>query len=331
MSYTIPTTSYSDNGTKYYAVMTIDNGDGNKSTITTNQAYLNVIADDKPSIVVDNSIFNHSHNDHNVENTILNSVAKGDNLTYKINITDVNTNSALVAGIIGLKIPRTMEISDVRVDGQTIAGENVSLIADPNNEIGNILIMNNIDFSKVKSHTLEIDGTVGDFDNPRFTSTVEMAGLNSAGDDIINFESSQILELNFANGILSLTANDWQYQTINSFGTDSLINRKEMVGNAVDISDNRRQKKPTKLYLSQVAPFKAGENILNSEVRYYQANGSYSTLDDNGTLVSQTEEGDTVQSISWNHNEGPLLYLNSGYQAAGNYSTDLEWSLVESI
>lgn len=331
MSYTTPATSYSDDGTRYYAVMTIDSGEGNKTTITTNHANLNVIKDDKPSVLIDNTVFNHSHNDHSNDNTVLNSVAKGDKLTYKINIIDVNEISIMASGVVGLKIPKTMEITDVRVDGKTIAGENVSLIADPEDALGSILIMSKIDFIAVKSHSLEVDGTVGDVESPRFISTVELVGLDNSGTEIATYTNGENMELNFENGSVTLTANDWQYQPINAVGTSVLIDRIEMAGNALDVSDNRRNKKPTKLYLAQTQAFQSGEHTLDSEMRYYQNNGNYETLDANGTLVSQTDDGDTVQSVSWDKNEGPLLYLLGGNTVPGMYSTTLEWSLVESL
>ncbi|MFC6176217.1 Ig-like domain-containing protein [Companilactobacillus huachuanensis] len=329
MSYNIKTAAYSDTGSKYYAIMTIKSGD-NVSTIMTNQATLTVIRNIVPNLTIANTVFNNTRDNHNDENTILNEVSKDDNLTYKVNFTDANPNSEMMSGVAGLKIPRTFGVTDVQIDGVTT--NNIREINDPDDSQGSILIINYIDFSKVKNHVLVVDGTMGDIGAAlSYTSNVEFYGLDSKGDPIIQINGQPDLKLNFANKLLILTAHNWQYQTVNSTGHNRLLRRIKMAGNALDVSDNRTEKNPSKLYLIQNEPLKSGNEILNSEIRYYKKDGSFEILTEHGTLVEKTADGDTVQSISWGSNEGPLLYIDAGKVNKGNYSTELEWSLVQSV
>lgn len=332
MSYTISQAAYVDNGSKYYAVMTIDNGNGTTSEIKTNQATLTVIRNTTPDVKITNMVFNHSHDDHNETNTVLNGVSKDNKLTYQLNISDENADSAVVSGVVGLKIPKTVEITanDVQLDGQSTV--NVSEISDPDNDQGAILIINKLDFSKVKSHLLMINGTVGTSDNVlSHTSTVEFLGLDSKNNYILQMNGQTTMTLNFANKLLTLKAHDWQYPTINTNGRGQLLSRIKMTDNALDVSDNRVEKKAAKLYIIQKEPLKSSSTTLNSEIRYYQTDGNYMILDDKGTLVEETNNGESLKSISWIPKEGPLLHIDEGPIVPGNYSTKLEWSVVQSV
>lgn len=143
--------------------------------------------------------------------------------------------------------------------------------------------------------------------------------------------ATTVLTMNFADNNISIKAQNWNYGSINSYQNKVLLNREKIVGNHLEVSDNRREKKALKLYLIQSEPFKSGENVLPSEMRYYQKNGNYNVLGDAGTLVSETIDGQSLDPIMWNDDEGPRLFIADGHYVAGNYSTNLEWSLVESI
>lgn len=324
--YTIPNTSYStDDGTKYYAVLTVTSGDST-TTVTTNKANLTVKKNVVPNVTVDNTIFNNSHNDHNDSNTIINGVSKNDQVSYKINLNDSNVNSAMTKADLKLELPVSSNISEVKVNGQSYSDYNSVSASDKQT-----LTIKNLNFTGIKTFTLEVNLTIDDNSKSSFASKAIVTGYDASGNTISNYSAGNDLTMNFADNNISIKAQNWNYGSINSYQNKVLLNREKIVGNHLEVSDNRREKKALKLYLIQSEPFKSGENVLPSEMRYYQKNGNYNVLGDAGTLVSETIDGQSLDPIMWNDDEGPRLFIADGHYVAGNYSTNLEWSLVESI
>lgn len=331
MSYTIPKTTYLDDGSQFYAVMTIQAGNKNK-IVTTNKAVLKVDINYNPEITFTNTVFNNSRDNHNEDNTVINNVSEGDKLTYKINVSDANVNSKMKSAIIGVHWPKTVDVTEVKLDGINTA--NVGLITDPENQQGTILIIHGMNFTNEKTHSLEVNGTIGKVDILPFVSTVSLLGLDgtdATGNEVVQMTGEPSLLLNSANSLISLVAHDWQYQTINMTGKGKLLHRLRMPENDLDVYDDRINKESTKLYLLQKEPLKSGDNILPSEIRYYHKEGNYDILDDKGALVEETAKGETLKSVAWSNDEGPLLYIKDGKAVSGVYSTKLEWSLVESL
>lgn len=329
LTYTTANTVYvTDNGTKYYAVVTVTSGDST-TTVTTNKANLTVRKNVVPDVSVNNAIFNSSYEDHNNENTIINNVAENDKVVHRINIKDGNLNSALTRAEIQIKLPKSSVIDNVKVNNQNFT--DYTNVADPNNNQGTILTLRNLNFVTTKEFAIEINSTVGKNEALSFNSTVSANGYDTSGNLLGQYLPAQSLQLNFADNSINLQANDWSYKTINSYTENSLIDRSKMENSHLEVVDKRRNKQALTLYLSQKNPFKSDEKELNSEMRYYQRDGSYEVLNENGTLVSETTTGQTLDSVAWQDHEGPKLYIGDGVHDAGNYTTQLEWSLVESI
>jgi len=331
MTYTIPKTSYLDDGAKFKAVMTIHGGSKDK-VITTNEASLKVAINYNPEITMTNTVFSNSRDDHNEDNTVINNVAEGDKLTYKINVSDANVNSTMKSAIIGVHWPKTVQATDVKIDGNPTSS--VASMNDPDNQQGSILIVHEIDFTNTKKHVLEVSGIMGKTDILPFISKIGFLGLDgdgANGNTVIQITGEPSLLLNSANSLVTLVAHNWQYQTINMTGKGKLLHRLRMPENDLDVYDDRVNKESTKLYLLQKEPLKSGDNILPSEIRYYHKDGNYDILDDQGALVEETAKGETLKSVAWSNDEGPLLYIKDGKAVSGMYSTKLEWSLVESL
>lgn len=325
--YTTPNTVYAtDNGTKYYAVLTITSGDST-TTVTTNRANLSVRKNVLPSVTINSTIFNNSYDDDNVSNTIINNVSENDQVSYKVDLNDSNINSSMSKADISFKLPTTSIINSLKLNGQDFT--DYSYTSD-NNGNSSTLIVKNVNFSTVKKYSLEVNSTIGKNDDSSFSTAVTMVGYDTNINVVGNYNAGE-LTMNFAANSISMKAQDWDYGSINSYNSKVLLDRKKTENNHLEVTDKRREKKALKLYLAQSNPFKSGENVLPSEMRYYQKDGGYSVLDSTGTLVSETIEGQTLGSIMWSDDEGPKLFIMDGISQAGNYSTTLEWSLVESI
>lgn len=338
MSYSIPETNYkTDDDTKYYAEITISNGKEN-TVVTTNSAILKVIPDQSQDIKMKSTIFKKNEVNHFEGNTVLGGVAKGNELTFKLDVTDDTLNFPMVGAVISLKVPNTLDITAIRLDGQNKSVFDLSEKEDPNNNQGYIAVVKNIDFSSVRNHILEIDGTVNDIDKlDSYTSTFVFQGIKSNGVSPNELYSNP-LTWYLDDNLVSLEANNWQYPTVNSTSKARLLRRLKMTdkalnitNNALNIIDNRTDKKSAQVYLKQRNPFKSGNNILAAEIRYYRKNGGFTKLDNDGIIAEETKDGETLKSIAWSPDEGPLLYIYGGDKKAGTYSTGLEWSLVQSI
>ncbi|GEO48195.1 hypothetical protein [Companilactobacillus kimchii] len=329
LTYTTANTVYAtDNGTKYYAVLTVTSGDST-TTVTTNKANLSVRKNVVPDVSVNNTIFNSSYEDHNSENTIINNVAENDKVIHRITVKDSNLNSALTRAEIQIKLPKTSVIDNVKVNNQNFT-DYIS-VSDPDNNQGTILTLRNLNFVTTKDFAIEINSTVGKNETLSFDSTVSANGYDTSGNLLGQYLPAQNLKLNFADNSINLQANDWSYKTINSYTTDTLLDRDKIESSHLEVDDKRRNKQALTLYLSQKNPFKSDEKVLNSEMRYYQQDGSYEVLNENGTLVSETVNGQTLDSVAWQDHEGPKLFIGNSVHEAGNYTTQLEWSLIESI
>ena len=329
LTYTTANTVYAtDNGTKYYAVLTVTSGDST-TTVTTNKANLSVRKNVVPDISINNTIFNSSYEDHNSENTIINNVAENDKVIHRITVKDSNLNSALTRAEIQIKLPKTSIIDNVKVNNQDFT-DYIS-VSDPDNNQSTILTLRNLNFVTTKDFAIEINSTVGKNEILSFNSNVSVNGYDTGDNLLGQYLPAQSLQLNFADNSINLQANDWSYKTINSYTTDTLLDRDKTESSHLEVDDKRRNKQALTLYLSQKNPFKSDGKVLNSEMRYYQQDGSYEVLNENGTLVSETVNGQRLDSVAWQEHEGPKLYISDGVHEAGNYTTQLEWSLVESI
>lgn len=338
MTYTIPKTSYLDDGAHFFAIITMP--DGNKDVMTTNTASLEVTINHDPDVTVTNTVFNNSRDDHNQDNTVINNVSKGDQIAYRMNIIDKNTNSNMKSGIVELHCPKTLTLTNISLNGVPILGVQYTKITDSDNKNVEIYRFYEIELSQPgKNYEFEVDGIMGDVEGLPITSTTKVYGLDGdgRGNMVTQVKGNPSMVLNSTsdqNSLIKLVSHNWEYQPIiNMTGKAMLIHRLKMSGNGVDVYDNRVDKKPIQLYLKQTQPLKSGDKTLLSEIRYYHKDGSYQVLDDvTGALVEESTAGESLKSVSWGKDEGPLLYLEDGDKAiSGNYSTGLEWWLVDSV
>lgn len=341
LTYTTPETTFDNDKDQYYAVLKVPTQDaeGNSSftTITTNKANLTVIADTNPKITGSSNIYNNTYNDHNEDNTAVNNVISGDNLTVRGTFTDTNKNSVLHSGAIQVKLPEQLKSNDdpespdvtgVKVDGQ--ATDNYYIGPGPSGS-DQFVYLFGIDFSEYKTHTYEFSFTVDNDKNEKFVTTPTLTGQKADESDIDGSFTSNELTINFSDNKLDGHANDIDYGKLkySSVGkpVTGTINGEESA-DIFSISDNRRQKNQSKIYLQQTRKFlSAAGDELHGELRYYSPDGTYQVLDSAQALISDTPAGNTVGSIGNSNTTGLKLFIFDSLIKNADYSSTLNWTI----
>ncbi|AYE39016.1 hypothetical protein D1B17_10390 [Companilactobacillus zhachilii] len=332
MSYTTPKTSYNDNLDKYFAVMTITNGTKNKQ-IKTNLANLSVLKNDRPDVSIKGTIFN-DKGSHNDTGEILWNVSSGDILTFKLNMSYSNPNGALTNGLIGLRVPKTMQPEAITLDNKNISGLDFSQVPNPDNSEEKIFVINNIDLANsAGEHSLEIKGRVGEMGKILSYKSMFMFQCNNAYTGSPFEVDSNPLVWYLGHDMITLKAYEWKYQNIDETTKGKLVKRQKNDSEVLHVDDNRINKASTTLSLYQYNPFNLNNDItLSAETRYYKKDGSFVPIGGkNGVVVEETTEGVPLKSIFWSLDEGPLLYVLPRELTLGSYTTLFTWQLSQSI
>ncbi len=334
MSYTTPDTAYADNGAQFYAVMKVsqDNGNGGTSTttVTTNKATLTVIPNTTPKVIINSNIYNNTYNSHNDTDTEISNIMAGDELVIKGTITDENANSIMAAGQLSIKIPGNMAPDTVMIDGTKYSDYYIT--ADPNDPTMSYLKITNINMTTSKSHSFEIDMPAESNGNISVDATPTLIGADADENQLPDTYVGNGLTMNFSDGQLDAQAHDisygqLQYSSVGKPVEGTVDTNDNPENNILSVSDNRRDKQDTHIYLSQQTPFNSNGNKLSSELRYYTGN-SYQVLTDQNLLISNTAAGDSVNSIENNSSNGLRLYIFDSNLVYGQYTSELDWTVV---
>ncbi|WP_099974584.1 hypothetical protein [Lactobacillus terrae] len=330
MAYTTPKTTYKDDGAKYYAVIKISQGD-QSSTITTNQAKLNVNFDTEPRITLDSTIEDKTYTDPNNDSTTINSVAKNDNVVVKGNIKDDNVNSKLASGLLTFKIPAVLNVSDVKIDGSSTSNYFVTNDSDTSTKYLNI---SDLSFKTTKTHSFELSGYVENIQLDNYQSFVLFKGVDSNDDELDGEYRSNILNINYTTNNITANSSDIDYgnidyKNINQPVSAQLSNSDRI---ALEVDDQRREKKPKQIYLSEYKPLtNSTGNKMNADLRYYYSNGNFDSLSKGSLLISSTKLCEAINSIYWSDKTGLNLYLYNLNTPKGDYEASLTWTIVDSV
>lgn len=342
LSYTTPDTVYTDDKSQFYAVikLTQTGSDGNPTTttITTNKATLNVIPNTVPKVILNSNVYNNTFEDHNADDTELNNVVSGDKLTVRGTANDENPNSVMAAGAIKIKLPNNMTkddnghpvVNDVKVDGQATDDYFVSTMVGDDSTY--YLTLFNLDFTKNKTHSYQFDFDVSGNDNFDFTTTPSLTGQDSAENAIDGTYEGNSLTIHFTDNKLSAQAHDVDYGTLKYSDVgkpQSGTIDGQTASDILSVTDKRRDKSPAKVYLSQTAQFTSNGTKLPSELRYYFGDGSYQTISDQATLLSDSVDGSAVNSVPNNTVQGLRLYIYNAPITYGSYSSTLDWTIED--
>ncbi|WP_125770049.1 hypothetical protein [Companilactobacillus furfuricola] len=341
MSYTTPATIYDDNGAQYYAVIKITHNDseGNPqtSTITTNKATLTVIPDKVPRVLLNNMVINNTYDDHNADNSEINNVISGDNITIKGTATDDNKNSAMSAASIKIKLPKDIEkddngqpaINDVKLDGQTT--DNYYVVSNSSDPGTYIINFYEIDFTQTKSHSYEFNFNTVNKNTYDFVTVPALTSVDANEDPIDGTYEGNSLTIHFTDGKLAANANNLDYGTL-KYGNIGKPQTGTVEGddsaNVLTVNDNRRDKTSASIYVAQSTPFTTsnGEKILPAELRFYNVDGSYKLIGNDNTLVSSSSQGQPLTSVKNGDDYGIKLYIQKGASQYGQFNSTIEWT-----
>ncbi|MCI1554343.1 MAG: hypothetical protein LKH74_10525 [Levilactobacillus sp.] len=326
LSYTTPATVAGDDGSKYYAVLTIKNSDGSE-TVTTNKAALNVIVDHTPNVTITSQMTDETDNTGNTDTT-LNNVVSGDNVKITGTIQDKNVDSKLKSGTFLIMLPDNVQNTHVIIDGKnevyaptSVDGKMYLVVASPT------------DFSSVQTHTYEVDFQSIEPGNVLTKTTVQLQGYQTdeaSGTPIDTYQGPD-LTINETDGQLKATAAGEV-----TFGTLSYANINQEIegqveggGNLLDVTDDRRTKGGATITLRQATPFTNSEGTHTLDATLSFVNGKLvRQLTDTNQAVLNSGNGIKVGSLG--ANSGQKLELDLASQAIypGNYTSTLDWTIT---
>lgn len=296
----------------------------------TNKAKLKVMPIDQPKVTLNNSVMNETFNHDNTED-VLNDIANGDKLAYRDEIS-VDSESAdlkngkYVLPIYGDTIVEGVNINDQELDPSQYKVERSS---DNNNST---LTINNLNCEAGKKLNLKIlttvDGVVAS------DSMDSQPYIYSKAEDNAFHYTGKIKTLNYVTNVLNKSVRDISYGSINSYSKNELVSRTNdtnQPNDIVSVDDQRRIKKQIKVFVNQENEFKDDKgNILPGRIRLYD-NGSYEEAFGKKVKVAESKDDEPLNSIGFDKDNGPLLYIDEATVPAGKYSTTLVWSFESSV
>ncbi len=325
-SYTLKSTTMNDNKAKYYAVITIKSGDKTKQ-VTTNKALLTVIP--KPvDIQMDNHVFNITNPDkHNANNTELTGVQVGNHIQYKDTLKNLSTDTASDGDIIyETKINEGDKLNGITLDGLPLEKDEDYTLEDKG-DYQLIKFTQGMSISADSSRTIKVDLQVGDeaktqkqFD---FYPSIQYSGQTNRG---------LIEHIKYASGTVSLKAKDIDFGVQNGLIAKKVYDRTASTNapNAtVDITDNRVEKDPISLTVTQTNPFQneQGQNENNLLLRLYKQGEATTLIPGEAYNVADFKQGDTAKSVVWDKADGLRLYTDSANVSPGKYHSNLMWTI----
>lgn len=321
-----------DDESYYQAVITLKSGKVTK-TITSNKAKLTVIPSGEPDIEINNTIKNETYTDDKDTDLLLNKVINGDNISYHNTLTNQSLDGILKNSNYVIPLRIGTQVNQVKLNDQVLADDQYTIITDESSNTDDLVIKSG-NINTNQTINIDVDTTVQNVSkNDSFKGTPYIYGTNNDGEVYRRETSNEII--NYLSNQIEPTIQDIDYGTITTYSKNVLKYRPDSSNNPnniIDISDNRRDKSAMQLYLSQENDFlhENGETSLPVSLRYYN-NGSHQNILNNKTLISSSNIGDELTSISWQRQEGLLLYVDSLPLLAGKYSTTLNWHFENSI
>lgn len=331
--YHIEQTQNSDNDSTYHAVVTVTDKKHKKNekdksySFQTNDAKLTVLPSNIANVSVTNTLNNKTYCDHTNTETSLDDVISGDELEHHITLEN-SSGKDINNSYLTIPIYRKTVVNKVKID-DTVLEPNVDYSVANWTDDGCLLNIKVGTLKSLSKKTIEFESTVEDiFEQSSFNSTPYYFGFDSANELYENDGTK--MQINFINNSLSTHFHDINFENIQPLEHNIIKHRQEDSNTAVTINDQRREKKPYKIYLQQANQFMNPQHEKLDADLFFQQKGTSHLLKDE-TLVVETYYGEKIHSIEWGRDEGLLLHLNNNYATPGNYSAQLTWSIQESI
>ena len=318
-----------DNNSKYYAEIVVKQARGNDNSVLIGPATLNVLPPNDPKVEISSTITNGTFDTSNTE-AQLNDVINGDWINYSIDLYN-NSQRDVHDSYVTLPLHLDTQIESIKIGSTEIDNSDYSLSTNEKNQILRINL-NNLDMHQEKS--LFIATTVRNInERESFDSQIDFHGLDPDSDEYTN--QGNKLNINYINNQLTASIKDLHFEPITLFNHNNLkyrISANNDPNEVISIDDQRRKRRPLKLFLKQESDFQNKDNKLiklPADLRYY--NGDSFTSLTNKTLISETTYGQIFNSIKWHKDQGPLLHMNNSNPIPGNYSSKLTWQFEDSI
>jgi len=202
-----------------------------------------------------------------------------------------------------------------------------------------------LNFNLGQTHTVKAFYKVSEVDkNESLTSAPTIFGINSDGESYSSDGPSNTIK--FTTGDITLDPSNISFGSHLQQSGSELLNRTDDTNspnNVLTVDDGRRdlegksQIQITSTPLYKEVTDSSGNNVIdtdqvmNSDLRYYDANGTYTSLT-NGTtaIVENAISGSPLSSITWAPQEGLRLYVPNG-STPGSYEGKVTWTAVTSI
>lgn len=305
------------------------------TTLLSNDAIVNVQKQENANpvkLTIQNQLFNTTYpDDHNAANTTINSVLPGDQVRYVTDIKNTADASSMTNGVYRFEVPAGTVFNQVKLGDKTLtAGTDYTVTHQGTTDV---VLVNNVNFVGPGSLEFTADVTIGDAGGKQlsFDTLPFVTGNNPDGTKFTTDGTS--MTINYTDNMLKFTPKNIDYGAHPFVNTDQVFDRTDATNapnTVVDVKDTRRDKSALKVFVSQDAPFKMTDNInavLPSKLRYYE-NGNFTTLDNDGVQIGQTNAGQALSAISWQKNDGLRLYANGNNFMPGSYQTTLTWTVV---
>lgn len=333
LSITTPATTLNDDGTLYLAIISVKMA-GKTYSYTTNDAFLYVTPEGGPDVELKNTLTNQTFDDGNNTSKMLFGVNNGDAVSYTDTVTNNSTSGTLNDATYVLPLRKGTKVTSVKVDGKDVDPDNYEMKENSTTDSTDLLI-SGLNFKIKESHQIDVETIVdGVTQKGQFESIPYIYGKDDDGE---NYQKvGRQMMLNYTMDTVVITdARDIDYGKINSITSKSYLARQDelnLPNNVIEIEDTRRNKTPVRLLVSQEKEFTNGNgDTLSGHLRFYDSNGSSQSLLTDSVQVAATKTNEALGSLGWEKESGILLYMDSKWNAAGQYSTKVNWVVEDSL
>lgn len=362
LSYTTPVTTLTDDGSHYYAKIKVSqttNGSTSTQTGTTNKAKLNVLTKGDPDITQTFEIGN--QNTGVVSDSFLDKNMSGDEIDFQETLTNNSTTGTLTNGKLTVPVRKGSTLKLLMVDGYILMmngaplQENVNYTKQYNAEKGYDEIVfstpagtaagDALNFNLGQTHTVKAFYYVSEVDKDEtLTSAPTISGINSDGESYSSDGPSNTL--NFTTGKITLDPSNISFGSHLQQAGSELFDRTDDTNspnNVLTVDDGRRNLEgQSQIQITSTPLYKEttdsnGNNVvdtnqaMNADLRYYNADGTYTSLSDGAAAtVENAISGSPLSSINWAPQEGLRLYVPNG-AISGSYEGTVTWTAITSI
>ena len=362
LSYTTPATTLSDDGSHYYAKIKVSqttNGSTSTQTGTTNKAALNVLTKGDPDISQKIEIAN--ENTQADSDSFLDNTMTGDEMDFQDTLTNNSTTGTLTDAKLTVPVRKGSILETLWVDNKVLLvggaplDASVTVTHQYNAEKGYDEIVfsspsgsgasDSLNFNLGQTHTVKAFYKVSEVDkNETLTSAPTISGINSDGESYSSDGPSNTIK--FTTGDITLDPSNISFGSHLQQSGSELLNRTDDTNspnNVLTVDDGRRDLEgKSQIQITSTPLYKeitdsSGNNVIdtdqvmNSDLRYYDANGTYTSLTNGITaIVENAISGSPLSSITWAPQEGLRLYVPNG-STPGSYEGKVTWTAVTSI